>query len=148
MIGPFQVSANNLSVTDNGDFIQLRMGSTTKAQILEIRVWQESDLTITAMHTLRIQRGAGGAVGSALTEREYDIAGAGPVATAFSLPTTDVGTLDFDLHAGWNILQEFVWLPTPELQLPLAASDHLGVSLRVNDTLTIGASITWVEFGV
>ncbi len=145
--GTFYAQGNNLAVTDTGDFLQLRGAAGVICIVKEIRVWQESD-TALAMNTIRIQRGTGGAAGTGLTERENDIAGAAPLATAFSLPTTDVGTLDLDVHCGWNILQEFVWLPTPEFQIHLAASDHIGVSLRVADTLTIGASIWWTEMGV
>jgi hypothetical protein len=145
-VGVFYTQANGLSVTDTGDFIQLRGAAGVRIEVLEIRVSQTSDTTI-AMNTIRLHRGTGGAAGTGLTEREWDIAGAAPAATGFSLPTTDVGTLDLDVHCGWNILQEFVWLPTPEFPLVLAASDHLGVSLLAADTLTMNASILWAEYG-
>lgn len=145
-VGTYQVQANTLSVTDTGDFIQLRNSTGVTCEILEVRVWQTSDTTL-AMNAIRMRRGANGAAGTELTERELDVAGAAPVATAFSLPTTDVNSDDLDIHCGWNILQEFVWLPTPEFQIHLAASDHFGVSLLIADTLTIGANIIWRETG-
>lgn len=145
----YYVQANSLSVSDAGDFLQLRNPGGVICLVKEIRVWQTSD-TALAMNAVRFNRGAGGAAGASAppTAREMDIAGASAVATAHSLPTTDVSSLDLDVHVGWNILQEMVWLATPELEIHLAASDHLGISLLTADTLTIGASIFWQEIGV
>jgi len=140
----YQTTATNLSVTDTGDFVQLRNSSTLSVVIHEVRVWQESDTTL-AMNTVRLHRGTGGAAGSAMTERELNQGGPAAVVTGFSLPTTDVGTLTGDMQSGWNILQEFLYLPIPEDRIILAASDHFGVSLRVADTLTIGCSVIWEE---
>ena len=63
------------------------------------------------------------------------------------MPTGDVGTVTWDLVCGWNILQEFVWLPTPRFQLFMGASDTLALSLLNTDALTIGCSVIWEEFG-
>jgi len=143
----YYVQANSLSVSDAGDFLQLRNPGGVICLVKEIRVWQTSD-TALAMNAVRFNRGAGGAAGAALTERLMDVAVADAVATGHSLPTTDVSSLDLDVHVGWNILQEMVWLATPELEIHLAANDHLGISLLTADTLTIGASIFWQEIGV
>lgn len=143
----YYAKGSAMAVTDTGDFLQLRNGAGVICRIHEIRVWQESDTTL-AMNTVRIQRGVGGSAGTGTSEDEMDIVSPASAATAFTLPTTDVGTLDLTIQCGWNILQEFVWLPTPDIQIHLAASDELGLSLRVADTLTIGASIWWEEIGV
>ncbi len=148
----YAASDANLAITDTGDMFQLRNGASVVTLIKEIRVFQESD-TALAMNALTITRGAGGTSGTALTEHEFDIADAAAGATAFSDDSAStaigvsVGTADWQVFFGWNILQEFVWLPTPETQLWLANSDHLGVALRVSDTLTCGFSIVWEEFG-
>jgi len=145
-IGTYYQQATSLAVVDNGDFLQLRNTTAIRIEVLEIVVYQTSDVTL-AMKALRFQRGVGGSGGTALTEREWDVAGQAPAGACFSLPTVDVGTLDLDVHRGWNILQEYVWLPTPAFPLILKPSDHLGISLRDNTTLTIGCGILWQEYG-
>jgi hypothetical protein len=143
----FTTAAAALAVTDTGDFLQLRGAAGAIVEILEIRVSQTSDTTL-AMNAISIQRGTAGSGGAARSEYEYDTAGPTALVTAFSLATVDVGSVDLAVVAGWNILQEFVWLPTPEMQLHLAASDHLGISLLNADTLTVNAQVTWREIGV
>ncbi len=142
----FVATTSGLSVTDTGDFLQLRNTTAVTCKIKEIRVWQTSDTTL-AMNGIQISRGDSGAAGSDVTNHEWDIGGPAAVADAFSLATTDVTTLDLDIRCGWNILQEFVWLPTPEFQIHLAESDHLGVHLVGTDSLTMGWTIIWEEFG-
>ena len=140
------VNALTLSVTDNGDFLQLRNTTNSLALIHEIRVSQTSTTTL-AMNVIRITRGSGGAAGTALTEREYDTAGQTPVVAAFSLPTTDVGSADFIYAGGWNVLQEWVYLPPPEHRIPLKSSQHLSVSLLNSATFTIHCQAVWEEIG-
>jgi len=140
------VQANTLAVTDTGDFIQIRNGSDTRIEVIEVRVWQTSD-TALAMNAVRLHRGVSGAAGTGLTEREWDNQSGTLGVTGFSMPTTDVGTLSLDIHSGWNILQEWIWLPTPEMPLILMNNEMLGVSLLIADTLTIGVSITWQTYG-
>ena len=133
------------SLADTGDWFQLRNGASCIVEILEIRVFQHVETDI-QLNGIRLARGVGGAAGTGLTEYDYDVNNPAPVATAFSLPTTDVGTLDLEIRCGWNILQEFVWLPTPEIQIILHASDHLGIAPIVADAIAgVGCSITWQE---
>lgn len=144
----YQVTGTGLSVSTTNDIVQLRGAAGVIIKIHEIRVWQTSETTL-AMNGIRLIRGTGGATGTGLVEREFDIVGSAPAATAFSIPGTNVATgVDFDFEAGWNILQEFVYLPTPALRLHMAASDELGVRLINSDTLTMGVTILWEEIGV
>ena len=144
--GTYYAMAHTLTVSDQGDFFQMRNTTGNRIEVLEIRVWQTSD-TALAMNAIRIQRGVGGSGGNAVTERSWDAGGKSVAATCFDTCTGDVGTLDLDIHCGWNILQEFVWLPTPEFYLILQPSDHVGLSLLISDSLTMGASMLWQEFG-
>jgi len=131
-------------------FFQLR-GDTTgsAAEILEIIVFQTGATALDAMNGIHIERGTGGTTGAAQTEDEWMIDGpaanfaAADVGSAFGV---QVGTVDWNYRRGWNFLQEFVWLPTPEVQIWLKESDDLALSLIISDTLTIGYSITWVEY--
>ena len=148
-IGLYSVSGKALSVSSADDILQLRGAVTVNCLIHEIRLWQTSDTTL-AMNSVRIRRGSSGATGTDLSadEDKYVVAGASQAASAFSLPGSNVGSPSFDLHCGWNILQEFVWLPTPEIRLALHGVDMLSVSLLNTATLTMGCSVTWEEFEV
>lgn len=142
----YMASASALAVVDGGDFFQLRNTTARSVLIHAVHVSQTSDLSITAMQFVNIRRGVGGLAGTGLDEWENDVSGVAAGATAFSLPTTDVGTADWDAFFGWNILQEFVWLPTPEMRLKLKASDHLGIAI-ISDTLTVNVTVFWEESG-
>jgi hypothetical protein len=137
-------SFTGLSVTDDGDFFQLRSVANVLIIIHEIRVYQTSDTTL-AMNGIEFNRGTGGAAGNALTENKWNIGNPTVLGTAFSLATTDVGSIDLTMSLGWNILQEFLWLPTPQFRIELAAADHFGISLVNTDTLTIGGNVVWEE---
>lgn len=140
----YQTTASGLSVSDTGDFFQLRNAAAVVCYILEIRVWQTSDTDL-AMNGIKFHRGASGAGGTGLTEYEWDVSGIAASATAFSLPTSDVSADDLDLRYGWNILQELVLLPPPNLSWRLAASDDMGLALVNADTLTVGCTVIWEE---
>ena len=133
------------SPADTGDWFQLRNGAAVTVEILEIQVFQHVETTL-VMNALELRRGTGGAGGTGMTEDEWQTLGTTPLATAFSLPTTDVGTADLTLTYGWNILQPFVWLPTPEIYLHLKPSDHLGIAAVVADSIAgVGCNIIWRE---
>lgn len=143
------VQAVNLTLlTDAGDFLLLAGTAGTRAKIHEIRVWQDALTTLT-MDGLRFSRGAGGSGGAALTEYDMD-PGDTAVLAATSLPTVDVGTIDYQLHMGWNLLQEALWLPTPDQQLWLNDGDDLGIGRIVTSAVahaSVSVSVTWEEFG-
>lgn len=143
----FMSSAISLSVTDTGDFLQIRNAANTVVEVHEIRAFQTSDVLI-APNGIEIRRGVGGAGGVAHTEWEYDTTDTNAVVVAVDQATTDVGTVDLELVFGWNALQEFVWLATPQQRIWMAESDHLGVALSNADTLTMGWFIHWEEWGV
>ncbi len=140
----YQTQANNLTVSTVNDILQLRNSTTMKAYIHEIRVWQTSD-TVLNMNAIRIRKGTGGATGTATTVNKFDPSDGNSSVTGFSLPGTNVGTFTFDLHAGWNILQEFIWIPTPKMQLFIGLSTHLSISLLIADALTMGVNVVWEE---
>ncbi len=129
---------------DNGDFGALIGTAGTGGLVHEIRVWQTGTTTLT-MDQLRITRGTLAAGGAALVERDMDPTDTA-IYTGVQLPTTDV-TADYELHMGWNLLQEFVWLPTPRIQLLLNDGDDLGIGREGTMAHTgVGFSITWEEW--
>jgi hypothetical protein len=144
--GQFTASADSVAVSDATQFIQLIGAAGVCIEILELRVFQTADTAI-ALNGIVIERGVGGAGGTAATVSKWVAGGAAAVGTVnHAAPSSEVGTLDFTYRVGWNILQEAIWLPTPEMQLWLRPSDDLGVRLTGTDILTIGYSLTWNEY--
>ena len=139
--------AENISmVGDAGDFFQLRGAAGATAVIHEIRVWQRGSTTLT-MDTLRLRRGTAGAAGAGITEFEYNTGGSAPIFLAFTLPTTDVGAIDWEGAMGWNNLQEQMWMPPPRLQIPMKVDDDLGIFEASSTAHTgVGCFIAWEEF--
>lgn len=149
----YTVTDENITLVDAGDFFSLSDAAANAARIIEVRVWQRGTTTLT-MDTLRFLRTVGGspAGGTGLSEREWDVSGAVAGRAALSLPTTDIetgGTLDWEYRVGWNLLQEMVWLPTPELQLHLASTAEFAIQTETGTAHTgVGYSVTWIEYGV
>jgi hypothetical protein len=144
--GQYSVSFEGLAVTDNSQFLQLLGASGACAEILEVRIWQTSDNTL-AGNAIHMERGTGGAGGTSQAIDEWIIDAPTAVLTANrDAPTTEVTGVDMNIRIGWNILQELVWLPTPEMQLWLKQSDDLAFSLVTADSLTIGYTVTWNEY--
>ena len=150
-VGTYIARSPGFSVVDTGDMFQMRMPATRKATVLSIRMWQTSVVDL-FMNLVRIRRGVGGAGGNAVVEQEYDTESAAPGAVVVDLPTTDVGTIDWEFNDGHNILQPFIWLPTPAEQLIVMPSDHIGVSWGTTNgmpfTSSAGFCIIWEEEGV
>ena len=142
----FSANAENLTLlADSGDFF-LMEGGSTPWRLLEVRVWQRGTTTLT-MDTIRLHRGVGGGTGTALTEFEYTTAGPASVVQAQSLPTVDVGTDDWIYRGGWNLLQEWVFLPPPEMWVPFKANDDLGITRATTTAHTgVGVQVVWEEF--
>ena len=142
----FSVSAENMTLlADTGDFFQL-VGGAIAWRLLEVIVWQRGSTTL-VVDTLRLNRGTAGSGGSALTELEYGTSGPAPTVAALSLPTTDVGAVDWTYRRGFNLLQEQVTLPIPKLQVPFKIADDLGIATELATAHTgVGVQVSWEEF--
>lgn len=146
--GKYTSSAESMTITDATQFFQLRGATGATAEILEIRVFQTSDTSL-AMNAIHFERGTAGAGGTTPTPDEWSPDGPAAIyVAAHTGPSGEVGTVDWNYRQGWNILQEFVWLPTPEIQIYLKQDDDLALSLVTADSLTMGYTITWIEFDV
>lgn len=145
----YTATAENLTLlADTGDIFNLQ-GATHAGRIVEVRVWQRGSTTL-VMDTITMRRGVIGTPGGGtLTERLWDVSDTSPAFTAYSLPTDDVGTIDWEYSIGWNLLQEAVWLPTPELQLHLKLDDDFGIYTQASTAHTgVGVTVTWIEYGI
>lgn len=142
----FSTEAENLTLAaDTGDFFQL-VGGALPWLLLELRVFQRGSTSLT-VETLRLHRGTGGSGGSALTEYKYGTAGPAATVAGTSLPTTDVSTDDWVYRMGFNLLQEAVFLPPPDLWVPFKTSDDLGVAQMTGTAHTgVGVNAVWAEF--
>ena len=92
----YSATVRNMTlVADSGDIFALE-GGASPYLILAVRVFQVGATSL-AMKDLRLHRGAGASVaGTAVTEREHSTNGPANTVTAYSLPTTDVGTDDWE----------------------------------------------------
>lgn len=142
----FSASAENLTLlADAGDFFAL-IGGSTPWRLLSIRVFQRGTTTLT-MDSLLVHRGVGAAGGTGLTEYEASTAGPAATVAAASLPTTDVGTDDYQERMGWNLLQEAVWLPPPRYIIPCKANDDIGITRATTTAHTgVGVHAVWEEY--
>lgn len=142
----FSVSMENITLlADAGEFFAL-IGGANPWLLLEVRVWQRGTTTLT-VDTLIFRRGTGAAGGTGLTEYKYGTAGSVNTVTGVSLPTTDIVTVDWEYKMGWNLLQEAVFLPTPELWLPGQAADDFAITRSTTTAHTgVGVQASWAEF--
>lgn len=144
----YSIALSGLAVTGTNEFLQMRNIANRSARIHSISVFQISTPSL-AMNGIRLNRGTGGSGGtdrSSLVRKGDNVdtnAGIAP----FELTSTPISSVDWDAFRGWNILQEYVWLPTPRMQIELAASNHFGLSLVTGATLTIGLTVVWEEKG-
>ena len=116
--------------------------------MLEVEIFQRGTTTLT-METILLHRGTASAGGTGVTEYEFQTTSPSPTTLGFSLPTTDVGsaTETWQLRRGFNLLQEAVHLPIPDLWVPVAASVDFGIAQMTGTAHTgVGVSITWAEF--
>ena len=149
-IGWYKYSARVASMTllaDTGDIFNLEGNGTRPYRVLEARIWQSGTTALT-MNSLAFRRGViVTAAGTAVTEKKYTTDGPAAVCVARSLPTTDVATDDWDYGMGWNLLQEVVWLPTPEVYLPCNGAQDFGISQVEGIAHTkVGVQLVWEEY--
>ncbi len=150
-IGQYQARDSAYAVTAAGDFFQLRNESTDRrAEVLEIRFGQT---TLTSLEILRyaFNIGTNGGGGSALAERSY--LSDHPAAACEALSdntdfTTDVTASTFEYGGVWNVLQEFVWLPTPEIKIILEPGSNLGIALddAPSGSASMTCNVIWREY--
>lgn len=146
--GKYVASHEGMAVSDISQFFQLRGAAGAVAEVLEVRVWQTSDVSL-AVNAIHFERGTGGAGGTDRANDEYVTDFPTALFDAFdTAPSTEVTTVDLNIRVGWNILQEMVWLPTPEIQIWLKEEDDLALSLVTTDTLTMGYTVSWREYQV
>lgn len=135
------------TLADLGDWGQLRNGASCIVEVLEIQVFQVIETTLD-MNGIRLVVGTVGSGGTDESNDKYQTDGPAAIADFFTLPTVDVSTPILELFQGWNILQPFVWLPTPETQLILSPSQALGIRPVKADAITsgVGINIIWQEY--
>ena len=136
---------NQTLVGDAGDFFVLS-GATVPFVVIEVEVFQRGSTTLLA-DTLLFHRGTGASGGGALTEYKFMTSCPDADVAAVSLPTVDVGSDDWQLRRGLNLLQGGVHLALPELWIPVASSTQFGIAKGSSVAHTgVGVNVTWAEF--
>jgi hypothetical protein len=99
------------------------------------------------MDTVLFHRGTAGAGGTGVTEFELGTAGPAATVVCASLPTTDVSTDDYQVRGEFNLLQGNIYMPIPELWIPMKIGDDLGITRLTTTAHTgVGVQIEWAEF--
>lgn len=141
----------SLNISTTGDVFQLVNGSTRTLRIMEVRIGQ-TNLTSLELLALQFVVGTGGGTGTGLTEYEWNADGPAATAAAASRQTgfvsqvASVGqTLDYGVV--WNILQEFVWLPHPDLEIIVPPSTNFAWSLGTTPSgpVSFDYNVVWQE---
>ena len=143
----FGCTATLIDAIDDGDFFAL-VGGGTAWRLVEVRVFQTGTTTLT-MDGLLISRGTGSAGGVGATEREWQTNGPAPTVTCLTMPTTDVDTagLNWQYPLGWNLLQEAIWPPIPEIMLPCIGTEDIGLhKITTTAHQDIGVGVIWEEY--
>lgn len=147
----YTATSTGQAITGAGNFALFANGASVISRILEIRVWQ-SNIIVLEQAPIMLERGTtGGSGGTDVGADKMDTnsPNAGATVSDSATAITDVATIDWSKPLGWNMVQEAVWLPTPETHLILKPSDGLGISLLAtpDGSTTIGWSIDWTEEG-
>ena len=140
------------SVSAVQDLIELQAPDGNSIVVHEVRLSQE-DIAVTEFFGLKFHRGtATGTGGTAGVE--VALGGAGePVADGLvELHNTTQSVETSILYTfRWNVLTEFLWLPTPEMRPTLVASGASFFIVELETTpsgaTNMFGSITWEEFG-
>ena len=116
-----------------------------------MRIWQRGSTT-PDINTLVFERGViTSPAGTAVTVRKWDTASPTSTVTPRSLPTADVdkSTADMRIRFQWNILQEVIWLPTPDQKILCGPGVDFGIHVQNSTAYTdTGVTVTWREYGV
>ncbi len=122
-------------------------GGARAWRLLELTIFQVGTTTLT-MEEVIIERGdtaSGGTSQSVYSYNISDVATTGVYSNATAI--TEATTITWQARRGWNMLQEFVWLPTPEIQLPVEVGDDVQVILGSSTAHTgIGVNVVWEEY--
>lgn len=151
-IGTYSSSFSGRTSSGTNDFFQLRTPSSGyRLEVIELRLFQTSSTTL-AMYAIQIARGTGTITntGTATTIYEWDTGGQGGQGVGGTNQTTldNLGSLNLAYFVGWNILQEFVWLPTPKYPLIMRAGEKMSLSFITGANLSgLGGNIVWEEYG-
>lgn len=138
----YTINMNAVAVTGAITLLQYKAGSSNTAKILRVQVTQ-SNQTSSAQQTVAILRKSGAATVTSYTPRLID---PGDSAAGGAGSTTGTGTNasgegtngDILLEQDFNVLNGWLYLPTPEERIIIAPSGIVGVTF----TSAPGSSMT------
>lgn len=138
------------AITGAVDLFHMTVASDKPIYLAEFKIAQTTDLSDAQEEVLRIgiYRGvSGGAGGSALTESPLDDVEVTAGTAVVGQGTASTGGTLIDVIS-WNIRQEGIWLPPPELRPRCsAANDPLAFRLQTApaDSVTMTYLVKWLE---
>jgi len=126
----YSASFVGVAVTVAQDLFEINAPATASVMVHEFRVGQ---VTKTTTEFLRINvarsTGASGSGGSAVTPIPLDVLDTAFAGTCEANNTTIATTLTVVEPLIWNVVTEYIWMPTPECRILIGPSGRLVFSL-------------------
>lgn len=149
----YEVSLNNTSVTAAITLVQLLAGSSSMLRIL--RAWcSQSNQTTSAQQAIQIMRKSGAATVTSFTPLKLS---PGDAASNMTSSTSGTGTnasaegTDTDVlyRDNFNVLNGWLWVPTPEERIVVPPSGILGLKFPIapGSAMTVSAGFLVGEDG-
>jgi hypothetical protein len=149
----YSVRMNNVAVTGAITLVQIVAGSTSILRIL--RAWcSQSNQTSSVMQRIQINRKSGAATVTSFTPLQFDpgdaasaaVGGTSATGTNASAEGTDT---DVDVADNFNVLNGWLWVPTPEERIIVPPSGIIGLKFPTapGSSMTVSAGFIFGEEG-
>lgn len=150
----YTATMSAVSVSGAITLVQVKAGAAVPLRLLEVRVAQSGSTTST-MQRVRILRKSTAATVTSFTPLKFNpidpaaSAAGGTSATGTNASNENSGDGDVLVDDVFNILNGWLWVPVPQMQIWVPAAGMIGVKFPAAPAaaLTVTASITWEELG-
>jgi hypothetical protein len=150
-VGPYVVNMTNVAVTGAITLIQIKAGATRMVMLLRASVSQ-SNMTTMAMQRVQILRKTGTATVTSYTPLLYSpsqpAADAAGGTSATGTNASNEGTDgDILVNDTFNILNGWLWIPTPEERIVVPPGGFIGLKLPTapGSSMTTTAQMVFYE---
>ncbi len=144
----YSAQYNGVAVTAQQDLFELNAPATAAVRVLGVVLAQSTEVGDAQEEGLSIlfKRGAttSGSGGTVPTAAQLFASAAFAGTVEANNTTKATGGTIVTLHADvWNVRTQFLWIPTPEMQIVLAPSDRFTVELATTpaDSITMNGTL-------
>jgi len=137
------------AVTASGDLIEIASPSDAITIIHSLEITQSTDTDSEALRGTLSRCTSSGSGGSTATPRPLEVGDPAYGGTVETQNGTPAGTLTLIHTFGWNVLNGYMWLPTPELRPVLSPSGMavFRIETAPADSVNLEITITFEEVG-